>query len=139
MSKQAACHSQASGGRKRCRQDPLLERACSPAADVIGLVVSDIEMPRLDGYALNRAIREAPALRQLTTVLHSLLSGGFNEAIIQAVKVDRFVVNSNPTCWRRQCWSCCPKRRRRWFRQRCADARASCRTGVNKPSSRATR
>ena len=64
--------------------------------NAIDLVISDIEMPRLDGYALTRAIREAPALRRLKVILHSSLSGGFNEALVREVKADRFVAKFQP-------------------------------------------
>ena len=62
----------------------------------VALVVSDIEMPRLDGYALTRAIRETPALRQLKVVLHSSLSGMFNEALVREVGADRFIAKFQP-------------------------------------------
>jgi two-component system chemotaxis response regulator CheV len=76
--------------------DRLQELAAGDPADGVRLVVSDIEMPRLDGYALTRAIREAPGLRQLKVVLHSSLSGIFNEAMVKEVKADRFVAKYQP-------------------------------------------
>lgn len=74
----------------------LQELAAGDPADGVRLVVSDIEMPRLDGYALTRAIRETPGLRQLKVVLHSSLSGIFNEAMVKEVKADRFVAKYQP-------------------------------------------
>lgn len=74
----------------------LLELADAEPAERIDLVVSDIEMPRLDGYALTRAIRETPALRRLKVLLHSSLSGLFNEGMIKEVKADRFVAKFQP-------------------------------------------
>ncbi|MBE1159548.1 chemotaxis protein [Dyella acidiphila] len=62
----------------------------------ITLVLSDIEMPRLDGYALTRAIRETPALRGLKVVLHSSLSGVFNETLVREVGADRFIAKFQP-------------------------------------------
>jgi two-component system chemotaxis response regulator CheV len=62
----------------------------------VPLVISDIEMPRLDGYALTRAIRETPALRPLKVVLHSSLSGVFNEALVREVGADRFIAKFQP-------------------------------------------
>ncbi|HET6433855.1 response regulator, partial [Dyella sp.] len=76
--------------------DRLLELAAADPVDGVRLVVSDIEMPRLDGYALTRAIREAPGLRQLKVVLHSSLSGIFNEAMVKEVKADCFVAKFQP-------------------------------------------
>lgn len=60
------------------------------------LVISDIEMPRLDGYALTRAIRETPELARLRVLLHSSLSGGFNADTVASVGADRFVAKFNP-------------------------------------------
>jgi two-component system chemotaxis response regulator CheV len=62
----------------------------------VTLVVSDIEMPRMDGYALTRAIRETPSLRSLKVVLHSSISGIFNEAMVREVNADRFVAKFQP-------------------------------------------
>lgn len=62
----------------------------------INLVVSDIEMPQMDGYALTRAIREEPALRQLKVVLHSSISGIFNEVMVREVHADRFIAKFQP-------------------------------------------
>jgi two-component system chemotaxis response regulator CheV len=62
----------------------------------VHLVVSDIEMPRLDGYALTRAIRETPSLRSLKVLLHSSLSGVFNTAMVEEVGADRFVAKFQP-------------------------------------------
>lgn len=76
--------------------DRLLELAEGDPANAIELVVSDIEMPRLDGYALTRAIRESPKLRRIKVVLHSSLSGLFNEAMIKDVRADRFVAKFQP-------------------------------------------
>jgi two-component system chemotaxis response regulator CheV len=74
----------------------LLELADAKPGESIELVVSDIEMPRLDGYALTRAIRETPSLRHLKVLLHSSLSGIFNEAMVKEVKADRFVAKFQP-------------------------------------------
>ncbi|HKR76515.1 MAG TPA: chemotaxis protein [Rhodanobacter sp.] len=74
----------------------LHELAVVDPDEGVRLVISDIEMPRLDGYALTRAIREAPALCRLKVVLHSSLSGIFNEAMVKEVKADRFVAKFQP-------------------------------------------
>ncbi len=67
-----------------------------PAADRIALVVSDIEMPSMDGYALTRAIREDAQLRHVKVLLHSSLSGVFNEAMVARVGADRFIAKFQP-------------------------------------------
>ncbi|HET7269334.1 MAG TPA: chemotaxis protein [Rhodanobacteraceae bacterium] len=60
------------------------------------LVISDIEMPKLDGYALVREIRANSAWRGLKVLLHSSLSGVFNEAMVAGVGADRFVAKFQP-------------------------------------------
>ena len=74
----------------------LHELAALPPEEGVNLVVSDIEMPQLDGYALTRAIRETQSLRRLKVVLHSSLSGLFNEARVKEVNADRFVAKFQP-------------------------------------------
>jgi two-component system chemotaxis response regulator CheV len=76
--------------------DRLQELADAPEGEGVTLVVSDIEMPRMDGYALTRAIRETPALRPLKVVLHSSISGLFNESMVREVNADRFVAKFQP-------------------------------------------
>jgi two-component system chemotaxis response regulator CheV len=50
----------------------------------------------MDGYALTRAIRETPELRPLKVVLHSSLSGVFNETLVREVGADRFIAKFQP-------------------------------------------
>lgn len=76
--------------------DMLRSMAMGPAAEQVSLVVSDIEMPSMDGYALTRAIREDAQLRGLRVLLHSSLSGVFNEAMVARVGADRFIAKFQP-------------------------------------------
>lgn len=55
------------------------------------LVISDIEMPRMDGYTLTMAIRGDERLRRLRVLLHTSLSGQFNQNLIEKVGADAFV------------------------------------------------
>ncbi|MGF6495925.1 two-component system chemotaxis response regulator CheV [Luteibacter sp. 621] len=76
--------------------DMLRSLAMGPEAERVNLVVSDIEMPSMDGYALTRAIREDAQLRGLRVLLHSSLSGVFNEAMVARVGADRFIAKFQP-------------------------------------------
>ncbi|UPG89032.1 chemotaxis protein [Luteibacter aegosomaticola] len=76
--------------------DMLRSLATGPAHEQVNLVVSDIEMPSMDGYALTRAIREDAQLRGLRVLLHSSLSGVFNEAMVARVGADRFIAKFQP-------------------------------------------
>jgi two-component system chemotaxis response regulator CheV len=55
------------------------------------MVISDIEMPAMDGYTLTTEIRRDPALRGLFVLLHTSLSGVFNQAMVERVGADDFV------------------------------------------------
>jgi two-component system chemotaxis response regulator CheV len=55
------------------------------------VVISDIEMPRMDGYALTRGIREEARLRGLKVLLHTSLSGMFNQSLVEQVGADGFL------------------------------------------------
>ncbi len=47
-------------------------------ADAISLVLSDIEMPEMDGYSLTQQIRQTPSLANLYILLHTSLNGAIN-------------------------------------------------------------
>ncbi|ABM61309.1 chemotaxis protein CheV [Halorhodospira halophila] len=55
------------------------------------MVVSDIEMPVLDGYTLTRSIRQDPGLSGVHVLLHSSLSGVFNTEMVRRVGADEFL------------------------------------------------
>ena len=55
------------------------------------LLISDIEMPVMDGYTLTSEIRADARLKNLNIMLHSSLSGGFNESMTHKVNADKFI------------------------------------------------
>ena len=67
-----------------------------PIEDQVSLVISDIEMPEMDGYTLTAEIRNNPALRGLHIILHTSLSGLFNQAMVQKVGANNFIAKFNP-------------------------------------------
>lgn len=64
-------------------------------SDHLSMVISDIEMPKMDGYALVMAIRSNPRLADLYVILHSSLSGVFNEAMVKKVGANHFLAKFN--------------------------------------------
>jgi len=60
------------------------------------MVISDIEMPVMDGYTLTTEIRRHPALKDLYILLHTSLSGVFNNAMIEQVGANAFVAKYSP-------------------------------------------
>ncbi|WP_439098066.1 response regulator, partial [Oceanospirillum linum] len=60
------------------------------------MLITDAEMPEMDGYRLTREIREDPRLKDLFIVLHTSLSGSFNKAMVQKVGCDDFLSKFQP-------------------------------------------
>lgn len=62
-----------------------------PIGERLLMVISDIEMPGVDGYSLTTEIRRDPRLRDLYVLLHTSLSGIFNKAMVEKVGANRFI------------------------------------------------
>ncbi|BAP44141.1 chemotaxis protein CheV [Pseudomonas sp. 21LCFQ02] len=60
------------------------------------MMISDIEMPEMDGYTLTAAIRSDPRLKNLHITLHTSLSGVFNQAMVKKVGADDFLAKFRP-------------------------------------------
>jgi two-component system chemotaxis response regulator CheV len=64
--------------------------------DKLLMVFTDAEMPEMDGYRLTTEIRNDPRLKDLYVVLHTSLSGSFNEAMVKKVGCDNFLSKFQP-------------------------------------------
>lgn len=62
----------------------------------LAMIISDVEMPRMDGYTLTTKIRKDPALSSAYIILHTSLSGVFNQAMIEKVGANQFLAKYNP-------------------------------------------
>ncbi|MFN3708931.1 MAG: chemotaxis protein CheV [Alishewanella aestuarii] len=62
----------------------------------VGLLISDIEMPEMDGYTLTAEVKADPKLRRLHVILHTSLSGVFNQQMVQKVGAEDFIAKFNP-------------------------------------------
>lgn len=60
------------------------------------MLVTDAEMPSMDGYRLTTEVRQDPRLKQLFIVLHTSLSGSFNSAMVEKVGCDAFISKFQP-------------------------------------------
>lgn len=64
--------------------------------DEIIMLVTDAEMPEMDGYRLTSEIRKDPLLKDLYIVLHTSLSGNFNKAMVEKVGCNDFLSKFQP-------------------------------------------
>lgn len=77
----------------------LLKSWCDEGKDVkqeILLMITDAEMPEMDGYKLTSEIRADSRMHDLYIALNTSLSGSFNEAMVEKVGCNRFVSKFQP-------------------------------------------
>ncbi len=60
------------------------------------MIISDVEMPRMDGYTLATRIKEDPLMQDVYLVLHTSLSGVFNSSMVQKVGANEFLAKFEP-------------------------------------------
>lgn len=60
------------------------------------MLISDVEMPIMDGYTLTTEIRFHKELKDLYITLHTSLSGSFNEDLVKKVGANNFIVKFQP-------------------------------------------
>lgn len=78
-------------GREALRHlQSLADQGGRPSEQLL-MLISDVEMPDMDGYALTTEIRRDPRLKDMYVMLHTSLSGVFNNAMVQRVGADRFI------------------------------------------------
>lgn len=77
--------------------DLLLEISkTQPVVEKYALMISDVEMPEMDGYTLTSEVKANPDLKDLHIILHTSLSGIFNKAMVEKVGADDFIAKFNP-------------------------------------------
>jgi len=57
----------------------------------IALVLTDLEMPEMDGFTLARNIKQDPRLKRIPVIIHSSLTGTTNEEHVKRVGADAYV------------------------------------------------
>ncbi|MWV16851.1 response regulator [Pseudomonas sp. L-22-4S-12] len=73
----------------------MVEEGRQPAEEFL-MLISDIEMPEMDGYTLTAEIRSDPRMQKLHVILHTSLSGVFNQAMVKKVGADDFLAKFRP-------------------------------------------
>lgn len=77
----------------------LLKSWCDEGRDVekeLLMMITDAEMPEMDGYKLTYEVRNDPRMKNLYVTLNTSLSGSFNDAMVKKVGCDRFISKFQP-------------------------------------------
>lgn len=64
--------------------------------DRVAVVLTDLEMPEMDGFTLTRKIKQDARFKSLKVVIHSSLSGSANEDHVKSVGADAYVAKFAP-------------------------------------------
>ena len=73
----------------------LVDEGKDPSEEFL-MMISDIEMPEMDGYTLTSEIRSDPRMQNLHIILHTSLSGVFNQAMVKKVGANDFLAKFRP-------------------------------------------
>jgi len=67
-----------------------------PQLDRLAMIISDIEMPEMDGYTFTTAVRADERLKNIYIILHTSMSGVFNQDMVDKVGADKFIAKFDP-------------------------------------------
>ena len=67
-----------------------------PVRSKVAMVLTDLEMPEMDGFSLTRHLKEDDALKSIPVVIHSSLSGSANESHATSVGADGYIAKFVP-------------------------------------------
>ena len=72
------------------------ESTSTPLKDMVQLILTDVEMPEMDGYMLTRKVKEDKRFAGIPVLMHSSLSSQSNQQLGKAVGVDEYVPKFEP-------------------------------------------
>ncbi len=67
------------------------DSADMPVSDLIQIILTDVEMPEMDGYMLTRKIKEDRRFAGIPVLMHTSLSSESNKQLGKAVGVDEYI------------------------------------------------
>lgn len=65
-------------------------------SSMIQLILTDVEMPEMDGYILTKNVKSDPRFAGIPVIMHSSLSGMSNQQLGRSVGVDEYVSKFEP-------------------------------------------
>jgi two-component system chemotaxis response regulator CheV len=68
----------------------------SPVTSFIQLILTDVEMPEMDGYVLTKHIKSDPRFAGIPVIMHSSLSSEANQQLGRSVGVDDYIPKFEP-------------------------------------------
>jgi two-component system chemotaxis response regulator CheV len=72
------------------------ERTGRPVKDFLQVILTDVEMPEMDGYLLTRSIKADPRFNGIPVLMHSSLSSMSNQQLGLSVGVDEYIPKFEP-------------------------------------------
>lgn len=66
-------------------------------SDFLQIILTDVEMPEMDGYVLTKKIKDDPRFAGIPIIMHSSLSADANQALGKGVGADAYVPKFEPT------------------------------------------
>jgi two-component system chemotaxis response regulator CheV len=72
------------------------EAAGRKTSDYIQVILTDVEMPEMDGYVLTKNIKQDPRLADIPVIMHSSLSADANQELGRGVGADAYVPKFEP-------------------------------------------
>jgi two-component system chemotaxis response regulator CheV len=67
-----------------------------PVSHFVQLILTDVEMPEMDGYILTKSVKSDPRFAGIPVIMHSSLSGMSNQQLGRSVGVDEYVSKFEP-------------------------------------------
>jgi two-component system chemotaxis response regulator CheV len=87
----------AKNGQEALEQLQEIDQGCQNSiTEKVALLISDIEMPVMDGYTLTAEIKQNDRMKDMPVILHTSLSGVFNNAMIEKVGAEDFIPKFHP-------------------------------------------
>lgn len=68
----------------------------TPLKDIVQVILTDVEMPEMDGYMLTRKIKSDKRFAGIPVLMHSSLSSSSNQQLGKTVGVDEYVPKFEP-------------------------------------------